>query len=59
MAGGEHMMIWAGRFISDTLMWGYEREGSYVSCSHLRDVVSREVHSWWITSVGLWTGRSV
>ena len=33
--------------------------GSYVSCSHLRDVACREVRSWWITYVGLRAGRSV
>jgi len=33
--------------------------GSYVSCSHLRDVVCEEVRSWWITCVGLRAGRSV
>jgi len=33
--------------------------GSYVPCSHIRDVASVENHSWWITCVGLRTGRSV
>jgi len=33
--------------------------GSYVSCSHLRDVACGEVRSWWITCVGLRAGRSV
>jgi len=33
--------------------------GSYVSCSHLRDVACREVRSLWITCVGLQAGRSV
>ena len=32
-------------------MWGYERVGFYVPCSHLRDVVSKEVYGWWITCV--------
>ena len=27
--------------------------GLYVSCSHLRDAVSGEVRSWWITCVKL------
>ena len=42
-----------------TLVWGYEWVGSYVLCSHLRDVASGEVRSWWITCVGLRAGRSV
>jgi len=33
--------------------------GSYVPCSHLRDVASGEVRSGWITCVGLRKGRSV
>jgi len=33
--------------------------GSHVPCSHLGDVVCGEVHSWWITCVGLWASRSV
>ena len=33
--------------------------GSYVLCSQLRDVVCREVRSWWITCVGLRAGWSV
>jgi len=33
--------------------------GSYVLCSHLRDAACEEVRSWWITCVGLRTGRSV
>jgi len=39
--------------------WENERGGSYVPCSHLRDGASGEVRSWWITCVGLRTGRSV
>jgi len=55
--------------INDTLMWGYERGGSYVSCSHLRVATSEEVRSWmdhmcWTTGkevcrVGLWARRFV
>jgi len=33
--------------------------GSYVLCSHLRDVACGEVRSLWITCVGLRAGRSV
>jgi len=33
--------------------------GSYVPCSHLRDAVCEDVHSWLITCVGLRAGRSV
>jgi len=33
--------------------------GSYVSCSHLRDLVWGEVRGWWFTYVGLWVGRFV
>jgi len=33
--------------------------GSYISCSHLRDVACEEVCSWRITYVGLWASRSV
>jgi len=40
-------------------MWGYERGGSYVPCSHLRDIVSGEVRNWWITCVRLMAERSV
>ncbi|QCD92851.1 hypothetical protein DEO72_LG5g920 [Vigna unguiculata] len=40
-------------------MWGYKQGGLYVSCSHLRDAMSCEVHSWWIMCVGLQTGRSI
>ena len=40
-------------------MWGYERGGSYVPCSHLRGAASREVRSWWIMCVELRVGRSV
>ena len=43
----------------DTLVWGHERGGSYVPYSHLTDAASGEVRSWWITCVGLRTGRSV
>ena len=59
---------WVGSWLVMN-MWWYERGGSYpdalvwgssyVSCSHLRVVASGEVHSWWITYVGLWAGRSV
>jgi len=34
---------WGGSY-PDTLVWGYERGGSYVSCSHLRDGTVGEVH---------------
>jgi len=40
-------------------MWGYERGGSYVLCSHLRDAASGEVRNWWIMCVGLRAGKSV
>ena len=49
-------------------MWGYEQEGSYVLCSHLRAALSEKVRSWWITCwamggefhrVGLRVGRFV
>ena len=43
----------------DTLVWGYEREGSYVPCSHLRDIASREVRTCWSTCVGLRARRFV
>jgi len=43
----------------DTVVWGYEQEGPYVLCSHLRDAVSGEVLSWWITCIGRRAGRSV
>jgi len=33
--------------------------GSYVPCSHLRVVASKEVRNCWITCVGLRAGRSV
>jgi len=33
--------------------------GSYVPCSHLRDVAYGEVHGWWITCVGLRAGKSI
>ncbi|QCD99432.1 hypothetical protein DEO72_LG7g713 [Vigna unguiculata] len=33
--------------------------GSYVPCSHLRDVACGEVRNWWITCVRLRAGRSV
>jgi len=33
--------------------------GSYVPCSHLRDVAWGEVGNWGITCVGLWAGRSI
>jgi len=33
--------------------------GLYVSCSRLRDAACGEVRGWWITCVGLRTGRSV
>jgi len=32
---------------------------SYVPCSHLRDAACGEVCSWWITCVGLRTGRFI
>jgi len=41
------------------LCWDTSEVGSYVSCSHLRDVACGEVRSWWITCVGLRVGRSV
>ncbi|QCD86917.1 hypothetical protein DEO72_LG3g1446 [Vigna unguiculata] len=49
---------WGGSY-PDTLVWGHERGGSYVPYSHLTDAASGEVRSWWITCVGLRTGRSV
>jgi len=45
--------------INDTLEWGYERGGSYVSCSHLRAATSGKVRSCWIMCVGLQVRRSV
>jgi len=33
--------------------------GSYVPCSRLRDAACGEVRGWWITYVGLRTGRSI
>jgi len=33
--------------------------GLYVSCARLRDAVCGEVRDWWITCVGLWSGRSI
>ena len=56
-------------YINDTLVWGFERGGSYILCSHLRVAASRGVRSWmdhacWTMSrevrwVGLWLGRFV
>ena len=54
MAGGEHVIIWQGGSYYDALVWEYERGGSYVPCSHLRVVASREVRR-----VGLRAGRFV
>jgi len=46
MNGDEHVINMSGEVhINDTLMWGYERGGSYVSCSHLRTATSGEVWS--------------
>jgi len=56
-------------YINDTLVWGYERGGLYVLCSHLRVATSGKVrsgmdHAYWTTGgevrrVGLRVGRFV
>ena len=51
MSGEVHILLLSYRDTSEV--------GSYVSCSHLRDVAFEEVRSWKITYVGLRTGRSV
>jgi len=55
MISGECVINMNGEVhINDFLVWGYERGGSYVSCSHLRVVASGEVRR-----VGLRAGRFV
>ncbi|QCE06364.1 hypothetical protein DEO72_LG9g1376 [Vigna unguiculata] len=52
----EHVIDMSGEVhINDTLVWEYERGGSYVPCSHLRVVANEEVRNWmdhvcWTTS---------
>jgi len=71
--GSGDAVPWAGRFMdggntwwyergdsySVTLVWGYGRGRFVWFGSHLRDAACGEVRSWWITCVGLRTGRSV
>ena len=59
MDDGEHVMILVGRLISYYSRVGIRAGRFYVSSSHLRDVASEELRNWWITCVGLQTGRSV
>jgi len=59
MASGEHVIIWAGRFI----LWCSRvriRAGRFVcSMLTLEGYASGEVRSCWITCVGLQAGKSV